>query len=61
MKLTFRLTLDGMVRALRLKAHALADRLDEGARPDADPSGTEMRARRNGPKRRETDHDSRRA
>lgn len=59
MKLTFRLTVDGMVRALRLRAHAVADRLDEGQRPGA--LDMDMRPR-HGPRRRlEADHDSRRS
>lgn len=63
MKLTFRLTLDGMIRALRLRAHALADRFDDGARPRfIDPAGAALRQRQGPrPRRREADDDSRRA
>ncbi|MBX3568754.1 MAG: hypothetical protein KF914_11905 [Rhizobiaceae bacterium] len=63
MKLMFRLTLDGMIRALRLRAHALADRLDDDAPPrSTEPAGAASRQRRGrSPRRREADNDSRRA
>lgn len=42
MKLWVRLTLDGMARALRAKAHELAERLEtEGRAPARDGSGAQ--------------------
>jgi len=35
MKLTMQLTLDGLIRALRLKAHALAEDIEAGYAGDA--------------------------
>ena len=38
MKMTVRLTLDGLVRALRVKAHALAEDAEQGYFPPSRPA-----------------------
>lgn len=58
MKVSVELTLDGMIRALRWKAHALADAMEHGyAGPPAGPDRTTKPRPR--PPREETDDDRR--
>ncbi|MCT7376066.1 hypothetical protein [Chelativorans salis] len=42
MKVTMRLTLDGLVRAMRTKVHTVAGAMESGARPEAE-SAVQMR------------------
>ena len=45
MKLAMELTLDGLVRALRLKAHGLAEEIEDGYRRGRRGSGSETPSR----------------
>lgn len=61
MRLGFRLTLDGMVRALRLRAHAAADRMDPDETRRPRKPGADLSKAQRRPRRREGDHDASRA
>lgn len=52
MKLTLKLTLDGLLRALKARAHRLAEEVEAGRRTDDE---------RRPPRRRERDDDGRRS
>ena len=54
MKVTMKLTLDGLTRALRWKAHDLAEAIDQGYRDDAP---TDPAPRRKTERMREAEHD----
>lgn len=54
MKVTMKLTLDGLTRALRWKAHELAEAVDQGYRDD---TPTDAAPRRGIERMREADHD----
>lgn len=45
MRLAMRLTTDGLIRALRGRAHGLADRIEAGYRSPARPRGRPARTR----------------
>lgn len=54
MKVTMKLTLDGLTRALRWKAHDLAEAVDQGYR---DGAPTDVAPRRGIERKREAEHD----
>ena len=55
MKMTARLTLDGLVRALRWKAHALAERVEDGYEFAEDGAGAGAKSRSGGAKEADDD------
>jgi hypothetical protein len=59
MKLAMRLTLDGLVRAMRVKAHAMADEVESGARGKGKRVGAGRPDQHSRPQHRERRNDDR--